>query len=121
MAITSLLQNFGAFLGVSAFSYITHYTGRKPAFAVSFVLAMASTAFTFWYLNDVSDIFWMIPIMGFCQIALFGGYAIYFPEFFLDAAAHGAPARRSATTSAASSPPSARSRWARSPAPSSAA
>ena len=28
------------------------------------------------------DIFWMIPIMGFCQLALFGGYAIYFPELF---------------------------------------
>ena len=24
----------------------------------------------------------MIPIMGFCQLALFGGYAIYFPELF---------------------------------------
>jgi MFS family permease len=82
VGVQSLLQNFGAFLGVGAFSYITAYTGRKPAFAVSFVLAMLSTAFTFWFLNDVSDIFWMIPIMGFCQIALFGGYAIYFPELF---------------------------------------
>ncbi len=82
VGVQSLLQNFGAFLGVGAFSYITHYTGRKPAFAVSFLLAMGSTAFTFWFLNDVSDIFWMIPIMGFCQIALFGGYAIYFPELF---------------------------------------
>jgi hypothetical protein len=24
----------------------------------------------------------MIPLMGFCQISLFGGYAIYFPELF---------------------------------------
>src|SRR5438445_754497 len=24
----------------------------------------------------------MIPLMGFCQLALFGGYAIYFPELF---------------------------------------
>jgi hypothetical protein len=24
----------------------------------------------------------MIPIMGFCQLSLFGGYAIYFPELF---------------------------------------
>jgi MFS family permease len=24
----------------------------------------------------------MVPIMGFCQLALFGGYAIYFPELF---------------------------------------
>ncbi|HEY2156206.1 MAG TPA: MFS transporter [Isosphaeraceae bacterium] len=82
VAVTSLLQNFGAFLGVYAFSYVTHHVGRKPAFFVTFILAMASTAFTFWFLDDVTDIFWMIPIMGFCQIALFGGYAIYFPELF---------------------------------------
>ena len=28
------------------------------------------------------QIFVLIPIMGFCQLALFGGYAIYFPELF---------------------------------------
>jgi len=33
-------------------------------------------------LDDKSQIFWMIPIMGFCQLSLFGGYAIYFPELF---------------------------------------
>lgn len=80
--ITSLLQNFGAFWGVYAFTYITSVTGRRLAFAVTFVAAMLSTAFTFWYLRDFSDIFWMIPLMGFCQIALFGGYAIYLPELF---------------------------------------
>jgi MFS family permease len=80
--ITSLLQNLGAFFGIYSFSRITHYTGRKPAFAVSFLLAMVATAFTFAYLNSFSQIFWMIPIMGFCQLSLFGGYAIYFPELF---------------------------------------
>ncbi len=80
--ITSLLQNFGAFWGIYAFSKVTHYIGRRPAFAISFVTAMISTAVTFLYLKDFSDIFWMIPIMGFCQISLFGGYAIYFPELF---------------------------------------
>jgi MFS family permease len=82
VGITSLIQNAGAFLGVNAFSYVTHHIGRKPAFAISFLAAMSATAFTFWFLDDVTDIFWMIPIMGFCQIALFGGYAIYFPELF---------------------------------------
>lgn len=80
--ITSLLQNFGAFWGIYAFTRITHYTGRKLAFGISFIAAMAITAFTFWKLNDFSDIFWMIPLMGFCQLAIFGGYAIYFPELF---------------------------------------
>jgi hypothetical protein len=43
---------------------------------------MITTAYTFWRLQEFSDVFWMIPIMGFFQIALFGGYAIYFPELF---------------------------------------
>ena len=82
VAVTSLIQNGGAFFGVNAFSFITHRLGRKPAFLIAFLAAMGSTAFTFWFLNSFWDIFWMIPIMGFCQVALFGGYAIYFPELF---------------------------------------
>jgi MFS family permease len=80
--MTSLLQNFGAFLGIYAFTHMTHRMGRKPAFALSFVAAMAATAFTFWNLREFSHIFWMIPLMGFCQLALFGGYSIYLPELF---------------------------------------
>jgi MFS family permease len=79
---TSVTLNMGAFLGIYAFSYVTHHVGRKPAFAVAFILAMLSTAFVFLNFSTIGDIFWMIPIMGFCQLALFGGYAIYFPELF---------------------------------------
>ena len=81
-ALTSVMLNIGAFFGIYAFTYVTHYTGRRPAFAVSFVLALLSTVMVFGYLTEFSQIFWMIPIMGFCQLALFGGYAIYFPELF---------------------------------------
>ena len=80
--MTSVMLNIGAFFGIYAFSRVTHHIGRRPAFAISFVLAMLSTAFVFWKLESIGDIFWMIPIMGFCQLALFGGYAIYFPELF---------------------------------------
>jgi MFS family permease len=79
---TSVMLNVGAFFGIYAFSYVTHYIGRRRAFAISFVLALLSTAFVFWRVQTISDIFWMIPIMGFCQLSLFGGYAIYFPELF---------------------------------------
>jgi MFS family permease len=80
--MTSLLQNFGAFFGIYAFARITQIVGRKPAFAISFVIAAISTAFTFWFLDSFWQIFVFIPVMGFCQLALFGGYAIYFPELF---------------------------------------
>lgn len=79
---TSMMLNVGAFFGIYGFTLITHRIGRRKSFAISFVAAGASTAMVFWYLNDVSDVFWMIPLMGFCLLSLFGGYAIYFPELF---------------------------------------
>jgi MFS family permease len=80
--ITSLVQNSGAFLGVYAFTYFTQRTSRRLAFAIAFVMAMLATAFLFWKLNSFSDVFWMPPLMGFFQLALYAGYAIYFPELF---------------------------------------
>jgi MFS family permease len=82
IGLTSLFQNLGAFCGIYAFTYLTHYTGRKKAFAISFVAAMLMTAYTFWNLRQLSDIFWMIPLMGFAQLSLFGGYSIYLAELF---------------------------------------
>lgn len=82
VGVTSLLQNAGAFLGIYAFTHLTSKIGRIKAFAISFVLAAVATAFTFWNLRSLTDIFWMIPMMGFAQLMLFGGYAIYLPELF---------------------------------------
>jgi len=82
VGITSLLQNFGAFFGIHAFTWLTHRVGRKTAFAVSFLAALGMTAYTFWSIHQLRDVFWMIPLMGFTQLSLFGGYAIYLPELF---------------------------------------
>jgi hypothetical protein len=80
--ITSLMANLGAFLGIFAFSYVTVVLGRRLAFGFFFLAAGASTAAVFLFLREWSDILWMVPMMGFFQLALFGGYAIYFPELF---------------------------------------
>lgn len=80
--IASIMMNIGAFAALATFSRVAERIGRKPAFAIAFVLAMVSSAFGFWFLRDFKDIFWITPIMGFCQFALFAGYAIYFPELF---------------------------------------
>ncbi|HUY34122.1 MAG TPA: MFS transporter [Pirellulales bacterium] len=81
-SLTSMMLNIGAFFGIYAFSRVTHVIGRRPAFAISFVLAAVSTAYVFWNFHTAGDVFWMMPLMGFCQLSLFGGYAIYFPELF---------------------------------------
>lgn len=80
--ITSLVQNVGAFFGIFMFSYVSVFAGRRPAFALFFILAGVMTAIVFLYIDSWTDVFWMIPLMGFFQLAIFGGYAIYFPELF---------------------------------------
>lgn len=83
--ITSLVQNGGSFVGIFAFSLLTGVVGRRPAFAFFFLTAGLSTAGLFLLLGTVggwSDVLWMPPVMGFFQLALFGGYAIYLPELF---------------------------------------
>lgn len=82
IGVTSLLQNAGAFMGIYWFTHFTERVGRRKAFAFSFLAAMLATAFTFWKLETIQEMFWMIPLMGFTQLALFGGYAIYLPELF---------------------------------------
>jgi MFS family permease len=81
-SLTLLMQQVGAFLGMYSFGWITVRIGRRPTFLIAFLGAAASTAFVFAYLNKPTDIFWMIPMMGFFQLSLFAGYAIYFPELF---------------------------------------
>ena len=83
--ITSLVLNLGAFFGIYLFSHVSHYLGRKPTFAICLLGAMFATMNVFWNLgkfNGVYDILWMVPIMGFFQLSIFGGYAVYFPELF---------------------------------------
>ena len=82
VGITLILMNIGAFVGLYGFGPVTQRIGRKPAFALAFLLAMLTTAGGFWFLNGRADIFWLIPLMGLCQFSLFAGYAIYFPELF---------------------------------------
>lgn len=80
--VTALMFNIGAFFGMTAFSWLAQHIGRRPAFAISYLLAAVSTGGLFLFMKTRADILWMTPLMGFSQLALFGGYAIYLPELF---------------------------------------
>jgi MFS family permease len=82
VGVSFMLLNIGAFFGIYAFSWMSQAMGRKSAFAISLLSGAASTALVFALMRTHFDIFWMIPLMGFCLLSLFGGYAIYFPELF---------------------------------------
>jgi MFS family permease len=79
---TSIAINVGAFLGMFSFGAVAQRIGRKPTFAIALVSAFVTTVFVFYTLQHLWQIFVLVPIMGFCQLSLFGGYAVYFPELF---------------------------------------
>jgi MFS family permease len=80
--VASMMIQIGAFAGMMLAARICQRIGRRPFFAIFLVLALLSTALVFQFLDDISDFYWMLPLMGFCQLSLFAGYAIYFPELF---------------------------------------
>jgi MFS family permease len=82
VSMGTLLQDVGAFLGISVFTYMTSRIGRRPAFVISFLTALAAVVLTFGFLHTSSQIFWMIPLLGFSTLLVFGGYSIYFPELY---------------------------------------
>ncbi len=81
-SIATALQDVGAFLGILTFTWLTARIGRRWAFGFSFLLALVVTVMVFGGMTDQSQIYWMIPLVGFATLSMFGGYAIYFPELF---------------------------------------
>ena len=80
--VTSFAINVGAFFGMSSFSWLAVRIGRKPTFAMTFIAAGARVALVFTQMKTRPDVIWMNGVMGFCLLALFGGYAVYLPELF---------------------------------------
>ena len=76
-----IVQNIGAFFGMIAFTKAAQRFGRKPAFTAGYVCAFLATVGFFQLFNSRGDI-WMSAVMGFFQLGLFAGFAIYLPELF---------------------------------------
>ncbi|MEO5960229.1 MAG: MFS transporter, partial [Opitutaceae bacterium] len=41
-----------------------------------------STLLVFKFMRETSDLYWMLPLMGFGQLGVFGVFAVYLPELF---------------------------------------
>ena len=76
------LQDVGAFFGMLTFTAVASLISRRLAFLGAFIMCLFVTAFVFSSLNSATDAYWMLPLMGFAQLAVFAGYSIYFPELF---------------------------------------
>jgi MFS family permease len=87
MSYTFIVQQVGAFFGIYLFAVMAERVNRKAAFYLWFALAWGAVLAYFWSLQGSGSrafTFALIfaPIMGFCTLGPFAGYAIYFPELF---------------------------------------
>jgi predicted MFS family arabinose efflux permease len=80
--VALLLQNVGGFAGMMTLAWLAQVKGRRIAFAVAISCSFLSTLLVFRGLREFSQIFWMIPLMGFGQLSVFAVYAIWLPELF---------------------------------------
>ncbi len=76
------LQMIGAAVGMWFMTKACITLGRKPAFLIWYVGALASTLFVFYSLKTPADAYWMMPLMWFFSLGVFAGFAIYLPEIF---------------------------------------
>ena len=77
-----LLQNIGGFCGMMCLAKLAQVKGRRFALGVALLCSFASTVLVFWGLREISQMYWMLPLMGFGQLSVFAVYAIYLPELF---------------------------------------
>ena len=78
----TLLQDVGSLLGMFAFTFAAAKFSRRGAFLGAFSLCFVVVAFVFYSLKTATDVYWMLPLMGFATLSVFAGYSIYFPELF---------------------------------------
>jgi MFS family permease len=77
-----LLNMLGAAAGMIVFTRVTGRSGRRFTFLIGFLSAMVVTFGVYWKMSTPMDAYWMMPLMGFVQLAVFAGFAIYLPELF---------------------------------------
>lgn len=77
-----LLQNIGGFLGMLSLAKLAQTWGRRPAFALALLCSFLSTVLVFKFMRERDQMYWMLPLMGFGQLSVFGVFAVYLPELF---------------------------------------
>ncbi len=76
------VQTTGGGLGLLAFGPISARIGRRRAFILFQLLALAIVPITCFVPQSYNQLLLLLPIFGFLTLAIHAGYAIYFPELF---------------------------------------
>ncbi|MEN3000442.1 MAG: MFS transporter [Armatimonadota bacterium] len=77
-----MAQQVGAFFGMLGWAILAQRIGRRPTFALTFLVCLIIVPATFFLTTSFERAMWLYPLLGFFTTSLFAGYAVYFPELF---------------------------------------
>jgi MFS family permease len=79
-----IVQAAGGGLGLVCFGPLAERLGRRRAFALMHVLALAIVPVTCYLPQTYWQMLVVLPLYGFFTLGIHAGYAVYFPELFPD-------------------------------------
>ncbi len=77
-----IVQAIGGGLGLLSFGPLAQRVGRKRAFIMMHLAALAIVPITCYVPQTYGQMLAVLPLFGFCTLSIHAGYAIYFPELF---------------------------------------
>lgn len=81
-SLVYMVQMVGAGLGMFAYAVISERIGRRKSLFLFFTLAFLSLQTFFHFVHDAQSALWLAFPLGFCTLAPFAAFAIYFPELY---------------------------------------
>ncbi|GBC92348.1 Putative metabolite transport protein YjhB [bacterium HR15] len=81
-AYAVMVQQVGAFFGMLGWAILAQHIGRRPTFALTFLLCLLIVPTTFFLTTSFERALLLYPLLGLFTTSLFAGYAVYFPELF---------------------------------------
>lgn len=76
------LQMFGGFFGMYGYALLSQRVGRKPSLAIFLLAGLIVAEVAFNMVHDINTAYiWAFPL-GFCGLAPFSAFAVYFPELY---------------------------------------
>lgn len=82
VSYATMMLNAGSLVGYLSFGPIADCVGRRAAFALMCLGSLVMLPVTFLTPRSFSNVFFLLPILGFFNNGIFSGFAIYLPELF---------------------------------------
>lgn len=79
-----IVQTAGSGLGLLCFGPLAEGLGRRGAFALMHLMALAIVPATCYVPQTYGQMLCILPLFGFFTVGIHAGYAVYFPELFPD-------------------------------------